>query len=185
MARATMRAAACNNPNRPGTHFLRNAAPHRRSFLIHCPELETDLTCTKQTPGPISNRQFFALLKLPDAWADGPSCKPMIFRVPHARFVSVGLSSNRRDARGRQKGTRTPPRPLRKRHSLIGNEMHSPVNTTALQCATSIFLIGNEFRLRGAAFQPISALARAANRDAVSVIEYPSRNAKNPNWRPI
>ena len=70
------------------------------------------------------------------------------------------------------------------RQSLIGNGMHSPSSATALQCATSILLIGNEFRLQSAAFQRIFAHARAANRDAVSVIEYPSRNAKNPNWRP-
>ena len=41
-------------------------APHRPSFLIHCPELDIDLTCTKQIRAPISNRQFFAFLKLPD-----------------------------------------------------------------------------------------------------------------------
>ena len=70
------------------------------------------------------------------------------------------------------------------RQALIGNRMHSPARATALQCATSIFLIGNEFHLHGAAFQRIFALARAANRDAVSVIEYTLRIAKNPNWRP-
>ena len=66
MARTTLRAAAYNNPNRPGTHLPRKMAPHRPSFLIHCPELDADLTCTKQTAGHVSNRQFFAFLKLPD-----------------------------------------------------------------------------------------------------------------------
>src|SRR5579859_5484021 len=37
-----------------------------RRFLIHCPELETDLTYRKQKAGVVSNRQFFAFLKLPD-----------------------------------------------------------------------------------------------------------------------
>jgi len=50
-----MRAAVYNNPNWPGTHPLRKIALHRPSFLIHYPELETDLTYTKQTPAPISN----------------------------------------------------------------------------------------------------------------------------------
>ena len=31
------------------------------------------------------------------------------------------------------------------RQSLIGNGMHSPASATALQCATSVFLSGNEF----------------------------------------
>jgi len=66
-----MRAAAYNNPNRPEAHSPRKTAPHRPSFLIHCPELETNLTCTKQTAGHISNRQFFAFLKLPDTASAG------------------------------------------------------------------------------------------------------------------
>jgi|SRR6185437_11720599 len=37
-----------------------------RRFLIHNPELETELTSTKQKIGIVSNRQFFAFLKLPD-----------------------------------------------------------------------------------------------------------------------
>src|SRR5579864_644259 len=61
-----MRAAAYNNPKRPGTHLPWKKAPHRPSFLIHNPELETGLTCTKQTADHVSNRQFFALLKSPD-----------------------------------------------------------------------------------------------------------------------
>ena len=40
---------------------------------------------------------------------------------------------------------------------LIGNDMHSPASATALQCATSIFLIGNEFRLQDANFRRIFA----------------------------
>src|SRR5579872_1022031 len=69
-------AAAYNNPNRPGTHLPRKTAPHRPlfliQFLIHNPELETGLTCTKQTADPVSNRQFFAFLKLPDSLLPGP-----------------------------------------------------------------------------------------------------------------
>ena|SRR5487761_23591 len=68
-------AAAYNNPNRPGTLPPREIAPNRPSFLIqfliHNPGLETDLTCTKQTPDPVSNRQFFALLKFPDTLLPG------------------------------------------------------------------------------------------------------------------
>src|SRR5579859_882637 len=37
-----------------------------RRFLIHCPELETELTYRKQKVGVASNRHFFAFLKLPD-----------------------------------------------------------------------------------------------------------------------
>src|SRR5579864_4618440 len=53
------------------------------------------------------------------------------------------------------KGTSKQPKTLRKLETLIGNDMHSPARATALQCATSIFLIGNEFHLRGAASQCI------------------------------
>jgi|SRR5579872_6290803 len=37
-----------------------------RRFLIHCPELDTELTSTKQKVEAVSNRQFFAFLELPD-----------------------------------------------------------------------------------------------------------------------
>ncbi len=37
----------------------------RHYFLIHNPELDTELTYRKQKVGFVSNRQFFALLKLP------------------------------------------------------------------------------------------------------------------------
>ena len=53
-----MRAAAHNNPNWPGTHLPRKIAPHRPPFLIHCPGLDTDLTCTKQTAGLISGNNI-------------------------------------------------------------------------------------------------------------------------------
>ena len=36
---------------------------------------------------------------------------------------------------------------LEKGQGLVGNEMRSPANATALQCATYIFLSGNEFTL--------------------------------------
>jgi len=62
---------------------------------------------------PVSNRQFFAFLKLPDT-----------------------ASECRADARNRER--------------LIGNDMHSPAKASALQCATSVFLIGNEFQLQRA-----------------------------------
>src|SRR6185437_501157 len=55
----------------------------------------------------------------------------------------------------RPRATLSPPKTPRKRQSLIGNGMHSPANATALQCATSIFLIGNEFHLQRAAFQRV------------------------------
>jgi hypothetical protein len=53
-----------NNPKRPGTHFPREMAARHHSFLIHNPELETNLTCTKQTAGHVSNRQFLAFFKI-------------------------------------------------------------------------------------------------------------------------
>ena len=123
-----MRAAAYNNPNRPGTHFPRKIAPHRPSFLIECPELDTDLTCPKQTAGPISNRQFFAFLKLPDTLPPGS------FRRTDRPLPRAGKALHTTGNRER----------------LIGNDMHSPANAIALQCATSIFLIGNEFQLQRA-----------------------------------
>src|SRR5579859_2513519 len=48
----------------PASRF--QTSPISNRHLIHCPELETNLTCTKQTAGYVSNRQFFAFLKLPD-----------------------------------------------------------------------------------------------------------------------
>src|SRR6185437_258724 len=48
----------------PASRF--QASPISNRHLIHCPELETGLTCTKHTAGHVSNRQFFAFLKLPD-----------------------------------------------------------------------------------------------------------------------
>jgi len=110
-------------------------APHRPSFLIHCPELETNLTCTKQTAGHIPNRQFFALLKLPDTLPPGSLSRADCTR-PKARKA---------------------PHTTGNRDRLIGNRMHSPANATILECSTSIFLIGNEFRLQDAAFQRVCA----------------------------
>jgi len=123
-----MRAAAYNNPNRPGTHLPRKIAPHRPSFLIHCPELETNLTCTKQTADDISNRQFFAFLKLPDT-------------LPPGSFSRTDRPLPRAGKALHTTGNR---------ERLIANDLHSPANANALQCATSIFLIGNEFQLKRA-----------------------------------
>ncbi len=120
-----MRAAAYNNSNRSGTHLPRKTSPHRPTFLIHYPGLDTDLTCTKQTTDPISNRKFFAFLKLPN------TLPPASFRRAHRP---------RPACRKTQQTTRN-------RQSLIGNDMHSPASATSLKCAISIFLIGNEFRL--------------------------------------
>ena len=57
----------------------------------------------------------------------------------------------------RPRGASKPPKTPRKRQSLIGNEMHSPASATAVKCATSIFLIGNEFHLQGRSFRRIFA----------------------------
>lgn len=51
---------------RPAGAFQASHSRFFAPFLIHCPELDTDLSCTKRTADPISNRRFFALLKLPD-----------------------------------------------------------------------------------------------------------------------
>ena len=48
-------------------------SPISNHQVIHCPELDTRLTCTKHPLQLISNRQFFALLKLPDASNAGQS----------------------------------------------------------------------------------------------------------------
>jgi len=52
------------------------------------------------------------------------------------------------------------------RQTLIGNDMHSPASATALKCATSIFLIGNEFRLQDASFRSSFAQQRKRRRAA-------------------
>jgi len=52
---------------RPATHLPPKMAFSRPSFLIQCQELEIELSYTKQKLALISNRQFFAVLKLPDA----------------------------------------------------------------------------------------------------------------------
>jgi len=69
-ARAKAQAPNRNQPaaaGRPGTHHPPKMAPNRPSFLIHNPELEIELSYTKQKLASISNRQFFVVLKLPDA----------------------------------------------------------------------------------------------------------------------
>src|SRR5579872_5265684 len=68
----------------------------------------------------------------------------------------------------RPKGTSKPPGTPRKRQSLIGNDMHSHANTIALQCATSIFLIGNEFHLHSAASQRIFSHASPSQKYEVA-----------------
>ena len=50
----------------PGTRLRRKTALSPPSFLIDNPELEIELSHTKQKLAPKSNRQFFAFLKLPD-----------------------------------------------------------------------------------------------------------------------
>ena len=120
---------------RPGTHHPPKMAPNRPSFLIHNPELEIELSYTKQMLVLISNRQFFAVLKLPNtSLRVSPRCAK---RLRRARPAS-----------------RKSPRTTAKCERLIGNDMHSPANATALQCAPSIFLIGNEFRFAACAFLP-------------------------------
>ena|SRR5579872_2704164 len=69
-ARVKVQAPNRNQPaaaGRPGTHLPPRMASHRPSFLIDNPELKIELSHTKQKLAHISNRQFFALLKLPDA----------------------------------------------------------------------------------------------------------------------
>jgi len=94
---------------------------------------------------PISNRQFFAVLKLPDASLRvSPRLAKRLRRV---------LPASRKSPRTTANGGR-----------LIGNDMHSPASATALQCATSIFLIGNEFRFAECEFSAhFRATAKAAS----------------------
>ena len=40
--------------------------PVSNRFLIHCPELDSELTDTKHLLDLVSNRQFFAFLKVPN-----------------------------------------------------------------------------------------------------------------------
>src|SRR6185437_12417737 len=50
-------------------------SPISNRQVIHCPELETKLTCTKHPFGLVSNRQFFAFLKMPDTSNAGQSSR--------------------------------------------------------------------------------------------------------------
>jgi len=129
----------------PGTHPPRRIAPNRPSFLIHCPELEIELSYTKQNLAFTSNRQFFAVLKLPDT----------LLRVSprHAERLRHARPTSRKSPRTAANGER-----------LIGNDMHSPARATTVQCATSIFLIGNEFRFAECEFSAhFRATAKAAS----------------------
>src|SRR5579864_1663972 len=77
---------------RPATHLPPKMAPNCPSFLIDNPELEIELTHTKQKPAHISNRQFFALLKLPD------TLPRRSLRAPLASCKVMRATSNRRRA---------------------------------------------------------------------------------------
>jgi hypothetical protein len=135
-ARGARVKAQAPNRNWPRTHLPRKMAPNRPSFLIHCPELDIELSYTKQKLALISNRQFFAFLKLPDAsFRDSPR---------HTQSLRHARPASRKSSRA-----------TAKRERLIGNDMHSPASATALQCATSIFLIGNEFRFTACAFRAL------------------------------
>ena len=93
------------------------------TFLIHCPELDTELSHTKQKLAPISNRQFFAFLKLPDT--------SLRVSPRHATRPRRARPTSRKSPRMTANGER-----------LIANDVHSQASATALQCATSIFLTG-------------------------------------------
>jgi len=134
-ARGASAKAQAPNRNRPATRLPPKMAPHRPTFLIANPELEIGLSYTKQKLDHISNRQFFAFLKLPDT----------SFRVSPCRAKRL-----RRARPASRKSSRTTANVER----LIANDMHSPASAIALQCATSIFLIANEFRFAACAFRP-------------------------------
>ena len=68
----------------------------------------------------------------------------------------------------RSKGTAKLPKTPRKRQTLIANDMHSPAGATTLKCATSFFLIANEFHFHGANFWRIFA-RRIGHADAPSL----------------
>ena len=130
---------------RPGTHLPPKMALNRPSFLIDNPELEIELSYTKQKLASISNRQFFAFSKLPDA--------SLRVSPRHAERLRRARPASRKSLRTAENSER-----------LIGNDMHSPASATALQCATSIFLIGNEFRFAKCEFSAhFRATAKAAS----------------------
>src|SRR6185437_4738087 len=151
--------AQAPNRNRPTTHHPPKTALNRPSFLIDNPELEIELSYTKQMLALISNRQFFAVLKLPD---------PMLRVSPcHAERLRRARPASRKSVRTTANGGR-----------LIGNDMHSPARATALQCATSIFLIGNEFHLWCAGLQ--RTFARQSKRRRASCACPPRFKRKAP-----
>src|SRR5579872_4102872 len=161
-ARVKVQAPNRNQPaaaGRPGTHLPPRMASHRPSFLIDNPELEIELSYTKQKLAPISNRQFFAFLKVSDT----------SFRV--------SLRTAKRLRRIRPAPQRSP-RTTAKCERLIGNDMHSPTSATALQCATSIFLIGNEFHFAASAFRAQGGRGLSHDKGALTIllpIVYPER----------
>jgi hypothetical protein len=110
----------CGTPSR----FLASCPKIRQisdRFLIHCPELDTKLTRTKQIPDTISNRQYFALLKLPDTLFRPQTALGYRygFHRRHPRSASVGP-----DRSYRAEGVRSTPLPSsRAREFLIANEL--------------------------------------------------------------
>src|SRR5579864_8533934 len=84
-ARVKVQAPNRNQPaaaGRPGTHLPPKMAPNCPSFLIHNPELEIELSYTKQKLAPTSNRQFFAFLKLSDTLPPRSLRAPLASRKP-------------------------------------------------------------------------------------------------------
>gem|GEM_PF-5639977 len=132
----SMRAAAYNNPNRPGTHLPRKTAPHRPSFLIPCPELDTGLTCTKQRADPVSNRQFFAFLKLPDTASRRDAITPIAPYRGKAKEAATHVSRGRGEPRPYEKQKQIPHTVRQKR--AIGFGMTSdPLPTAATSIAAA------------------------------------------------
>ena len=76
-------------------------SPISNRHLIHCTELETELTRTKHPLGIVSNRQFFAFLKLPDRPLNSAPTKTAKADSSHGQSTAgFGMTSKKAKRRG-------------------------------------------------------------------------------------
>jgi len=116
------------------------------SFLIHCPELDADITRTKQTPDPISNHQFLAFLKSPDTSPTHSSRD--LHSSSRALFLSNTLGLVARFPRPSRRSAAGVPCSSSNRYSKL---LENPVS----DCKQSVGSLSNRYR------NTVLALARA------------------------
>jgi|SRR5579872_728697 len=76
-------------------------SPISNRQVIHCPELDIELTSTKHPLGLVSNRQFFAFLKLPDRPLNSAPTKTAKADSSHGQSAAgFGMTSKKAKRRG-------------------------------------------------------------------------------------